>query len=180
MRGLRFVNTPEANNTAFFQRLSQNIADNHTLAAMEFWGGLDADVAIDRLAVKQTVWRNDGFIPRAARIKQVSQYDRYFTGAVERVARYPALMDEVARRAKLERAELDALERDHLKETRSMDGFMRATGVVKERVICHLADDGRMQLDELNEDCWSLVRRYLVTDDVKADVAQFDSVLPEK
>ncbi|KAL3192593.1 hypothetical protein MRX96_059007 [Rhipicephalus microplus] len=55
---------------------------------------------------------------------------------------------------------------------RSMDGFMRAVGVVKERVICHPAEDGRMQLDDLNEDCWSHVRRYLVTDDVRRGAVQ--------
>ncbi|KAL3201023.1 hypothetical protein MRX96_012859 [Rhipicephalus microplus] len=100
---------------------------------------------------------------------------RYVTGAVERVARYLALMDEVARTAKLDRAELDVLVRNHLMKTRSMDGFIRTFGVVKERVICHLAVDDHMQLNKLNQDCWTIVRRYLVTNDIKPDVAQLDS-----
>ncbi|KAH7976467.1 hypothetical protein HPB52_014398 [Rhipicephalus sanguineus] len=81
---------------------------------------------------------------------------RYVTGAVDRVSRYPALLDEVGRSAKLDKAELAVLVRDRLRHIRSLDGFMRVTGVVKER-----------QLDDLNEDCWSHVRRYLATDDVK-------------
>ncbi|XP_075740001.1 uncharacterized protein LOC142785405 [Rhipicephalus microplus] len=101
---------------------------------------------------------------------------RYVTGAVERVARYLALMDEVARTAKLDRAELDVLVRNHLMKTRSMDGFIRTFGVVKERVICHLAMDNHMQLNELNQDCWTIVRRYLVTNDIKPDVAQLDMI----
>ncbi|KAL1443094.1 hypothetical protein MTO96_046120, partial [Rhipicephalus appendiculatus] len=100
----------------------------------------------------------------------------YVTGALERVARCPCLLDDVARSAKLNRAELAVLVRDRLMQTKSMDGFMRLVGVVKERVVCHPADNGRMQLDDLNEDCWSLVRRYLATDDVKCDVAQVYSV----
>ncbi|KAL1483902.1 hypothetical protein MTO96_032881 [Rhipicephalus appendiculatus] len=167
MRELRFVNTPKANNTAFIRRLSRGIEDNYKLATVEFWGGLDADGVSDWLAVKETVWRNAGFVPRAARIKQASQSDRYVTGAVEHVARNPCLLDDVARSAKLDRAEIAVLVRDRLMQTQSMDGFMSFVGVVKERVICHPADDGLMQLDELNEDCWSHVRRYLVTDDVK-------------
>ncbi|KAH7986664.1 hypothetical protein HPB51_026620 [Rhipicephalus microplus] len=104
-------------------------------------------------------------------------HDTYVTGAVERVARYLALMDEVARTAKLDRAELDVLVRNHLMKTRCMDGFIRTFGVVKERVICHLAVDNHMQLNQLNQDCWTFVRRYLVTNDIKPDVAQLDSAL---
>ncbi|KAL1486304.1 hypothetical protein MTO96_031439 [Rhipicephalus appendiculatus] len=85
-----------------------------------------------------------------------------------------ALLDEVARSAKLDQAELAVLVRDRLMGIQSMDGFMRFVGVVKERVICHPAHDGRMRLDDLNEDCWSHVRRYLVTDDVKYDAVQVD------
>ncbi|KAH7976464.1 hypothetical protein HPB52_014395 [Rhipicephalus sanguineus] len=175
IRELRFENTPQANNTAFFRRLSRGIEDNYTLSTVECWDGLDADGVSDWLAVKETVWRNAGLVPRAARIKQASQSDRYVTGAVERVARYPALLDAVARSAKLDRAELAVLVRDRLLATKSKNGFMRFVGVVKERVICHPTDDGRMQLDDLDEDCWSHVRRYLFTDDVKIDVVQGDS-----
>ncbi|KAH8031468.1 hypothetical protein HPB51_017240 [Rhipicephalus microplus] len=91
---------------------------------------------------------------------------RYVSREVDRVSRYPALLDEVARSANLDQAELAVLVRDRLSQVRSLHGFMRVAGVVKERVICHPTDDGRTQLDELNEDCWSHVRRYLATDDI--------------
>ncbi|KAL1486305.1 hypothetical protein MTO96_031440 [Rhipicephalus appendiculatus] len=176
IRELTFVNTPKANNTAFFRRFSEGIQDNYTLATVEFAGGLDEDAVSHWLAVKEITWRNFGLVKRAARIKEASHFDRYVTGAVERVARYPALMDEVARTAKLDQAELAVLVRDRLMVIRSMDDFMRFVGVVKERVVCHPAEDGRMRLEDLNEDCWSHVRRYLVTDDVKHDAIQVDSL----
>ncbi|KAH7944124.1 hypothetical protein HPB52_016340 [Rhipicephalus sanguineus] len=54
---------------------------------------------------------------------------------------------------------------------RSVDGlhdFMRLTGVVKERVTCvPPVDDCGTQLQDLGNDCWRLLRRYLSFDDVK-------------
>ncbi|KAL3198148.1 hypothetical protein MRX96_014490 [Rhipicephalus microplus] len=176
MREVSFDSTPRVNNTAFFRRLSERIEENYTLASVAFSRGLDTDGISHWLAVKETTWRNSGLVPRAARIKRASQSDRYVTSAVDRVARYPALLDEVARRAKLDQAELEVLVRDRLAGIQSLDGFMRFVGVVKERVVCHPADDGCMQLNELSEDCWRHVRRYLVTDDIKIDAVQVDRV----
>ncbi|KAL1470266.1 hypothetical protein MTO96_024435 [Rhipicephalus appendiculatus] len=90
--------------------------------------------------------------------------------------RYPALLEEVTRTAKFDQAELAVLVRDRLMGIQSMDGFMRFVGVVKERVVCHPSDDGRMQIDDLNEDCWRHVLWYLVTDDVKCDAVEIVSV----
>ncbi|KAL3192587.1 hypothetical protein MRX96_059001 [Rhipicephalus microplus] len=151
------------------------IEENYRLTDVKYSGYCEEQLASDWFAVQETTWRNSGLVSRAARIKQASSLDRYVTGAVERVARHPALLDEVALRAKLDRAELAVLVRDRLMQVQSMDGFMRAVGVVKERVVCHPAEDGRMQLDDLNEDCWSHVRRYLVTDDVRRGAVQADS-----
>ncbi|KAH7968463.1 hypothetical protein HPB52_008541 [Rhipicephalus sanguineus] len=52
-------------------------------------------------------------------------------------------------------------------DAHSLDAYMRITGVVKERVVCHPRDDGRIQLDDLGEDCWEMVRRFLMLDDVE-------------
>ncbi|KAH8032694.1 hypothetical protein HPB51_001378 [Rhipicephalus microplus] len=60
-----------------------------------------------------------------------------------------------------------------LMQIRSMDGFLRASVVVNKRVMCHPTEDDRMQLDDLNEDCWSHVQRYLVTDDFRRGALQF-------
>ncbi|KAL3203372.1 hypothetical protein MRX96_041892 [Rhipicephalus microplus] len=176
IRELAIVNTPKANNTAFLRCLSEDIQENYTLASVKLVGGIDAHAVSHWLTVKETTWRNLGFVARAARMIEASDSDRYVTSAVEHIARYPALMDEVAETAKLDLTELGVLVRDRLRGIQSMDGFMRFVGVVKERVVCDPAEDGCMRLDDLNEDCWLHVRRYLVTDDVKYDALQVGSL----
>ncbi|KAL3201021.1 hypothetical protein MRX96_012857 [Rhipicephalus microplus] len=99
---------------------------------------------------------------------------RHVTRAVDRVSRYPGLLEQVARRAKLDQSELAALLRDRLMAIQSLNGFMSFVGVVKERVMCHSAEDGCVQLDDINEDCWRHVRWYLVGDDVKCDTVELD------
>ncbi|KAL1421594.1 hypothetical protein MTO96_023028 [Rhipicephalus appendiculatus] len=155
--------------------IHKDIENNYRLTAVDYTGLIDEEAVSDWLAVKASTWRNCGLVARAAQIKQASHMDRYVTRAVDRVSRYPALLDEVARSAKLDQAELAVLVRDRLREIRSIDGFMRIAGVVKERVICHSTDDGRAQLDDLNENCWSHVLRYLSTDDVKYSVVHVNN-----
>ncbi|KAL1421589.1 hypothetical protein MTO96_023024 [Rhipicephalus appendiculatus] len=79
-------------------------------------------------------------------------------------------MAAVADFVKMDQSELVSSVRNRLKGTKSLDGFMRFTGVVKELVVCHPSDDDRMQLDDFNEDYWTHVRRYLFIDDVKSGI----------
>lgn len=153
--------------STFIGRLSECIQENYSLTMVDERLCVHCDPVDGWYTVKETVLRNSGLVARAARIKQASHLDRYVTGALERVVQHPALLDEVAKSAKLDHEELTLLVRDRLRSTQSMDGFMQVVGVVKERVVCHPADDGRTQLDDLNEYCWSFVRRYLKTDEVK-------------
>lgn len=176
MTDVQFAEEEKADAVVFFRRLAEGIGDNYTLTEVRCSDHPGPDAHSDWLAVQETTWRNFGFVVRAGRVKRASRLDRYVTGALERVVRYPSLMDEVSRRSGINREQLEVLMRGRLKKTKSMDGFMRVTGVVKERVICHPASDGRMQLDELNEDCWYLVRRYLTADDVKHGTVKVDSV----
>ncbi|XP_065308390.1 uncharacterized protein [Dermacentor albipictus] len=167
------ANETAGDTTAFVRRLSKGIADNCTLLKVDCLAHVEAEAAGDCLAVREATLRNSGLVARAARIKKASDYDRYVTGALERVSRYPALLDEVAMEARIDKAELTVLVRDRLKRTESMDGFMRAAGVVRERVVCLPSpSDDRMQLDDLIEDCWRHVRRYLVIDDVKDSICR--------
>ncbi|KAH7986076.1 hypothetical protein HPB52_025225 [Rhipicephalus sanguineus] len=150
---------------------AKDIDRNHTLLTADCSDHLDADAARDYLAVQDTTSRNSGVVTRAARFLKASHLDRYVNGALERVLSYPALLTEVAEVfLNINQSELVSLARDRLKGTKSLDGFMRFAGVVKEGVLCHPSDDGRMQLDDLNEDCWMHVRRYLFIDDVKEGI----------
>ncbi|KAH6922102.1 hypothetical protein HPB50_009514 [Hyalomma asiaticum] len=151
----------EAAASTFFRHLSERIEENYRLTVVEHGGHVNAGAVDHWNAVKETAWRNSGIVARAARIRRASHFDRYVTGALERAVRHPALFEEVARSAKVDKQILRVLVRDRLSKTQSLDGFMRVVRVVKERVVCHPAEDGRMQLDDLNEDCWSLVRRYV-------------------
>ncbi|KAH7976140.1 hypothetical protein HPB52_009327 [Rhipicephalus sanguineus] len=152
---------------AFMRHLAKDIAKNYTLLTVVCYGNVDADFARDWLAVQETTRRNSNLVARAARLLKASRFDRYVIRALERVSLYPALMDEVAEQVKTDKAELASLVQDRLRGTKSLDGFMRFTGVVRESVVCHPSDDGRMQLDSLNEDCWRHIRKYLYIDDVK-------------
>ncbi|KAL1465911.1 hypothetical protein MTO96_043054 [Rhipicephalus appendiculatus] len=66
--------------------------------------------------------------------------------------------------------------RSRLSIVEGLHVFMRLTGVVKGRVTCATPVEGcNMQLQDLGNDCWRLVRRYLSFDDVKCfTVAKLD------
>ncbi|KAH7969183.1 hypothetical protein HPB52_015628 [Rhipicephalus sanguineus] len=72
-------------------------------------------------------------------------------------------------------AEIGGMVDRHLKRTASLDKYMRITGVVKEQVVCHPRHDGCTQLDDLHEDCWEMVRRYLMLDDVEEVVTHLEN-----
>ncbi|KAL1468267.1 hypothetical protein MTO96_041605 [Rhipicephalus appendiculatus] len=58
--------------------------------------------------------------------------------------------------------------RSRLTGVDGLHDFMRLTGVVKERVTCAPSVDGCcIQLQDLGNDCWRLLRRYLSFGDVK-------------
>lgn len=76
-------------------------------------------------------------------------------------------MEEVAELASISPSEASCRVREGLKSFEGLHGFMQLCGVVRDRVACHVRPDGQMQLDGLNEDCWSTVRRYLSVVDVR-------------
>ncbi|KAL3208230.1 hypothetical protein MRX96_039273 [Rhipicephalus microplus] len=166
------------NFTDFFRCLSVGIQDNYNLMRVNDHGPLESDALSPWLAVREATMRNSGLVARAARMKEASPLDRYVTAALERVVLHPTLLDEVARVIQVDKAELAVLARGRLgRRTQCLDGFMQVVGVVKDRVVCHpVDDDGRLQLDDLNEDCWRHVRQYLSTADVKCAAANVNNV----
>ncbi|KAH7975165.1 hypothetical protein HPB49_024704 [Dermacentor silvarum] len=170
------INVAPNNASVFVRRLSKGIADNWTLLFVHCWFSIDVDAARDWFAVCETTRRNCGIVARAARFMKASLLDRYVVGALEHVSRYPVLLDEVAELANIDRSEIVDLVRDRLKSAETLDGFMRVVGVVRERVVCHPPDEDRMQLDDLIEDCWRHVRRFLMIYDVKHSIRQMDKI----
>ncbi|KAH6935655.1 hypothetical protein HPB50_007458 [Hyalomma asiaticum] len=179
IRKLLFGDSSMSTMCAFINRLAVGIVDNHTLLSVVFDGQLDQE-ALDTtekvFAICETARRNSGLlVGAAAAFSKTTHLDRYSTGALERLYKnHAVLLEDLAEHADVSAAEIRNLARRHLNRTASLDDYMRITGVVKERVVCRPRDDGRMQLDDLHEDCWALVRRYLLLDDVEEAV-----VLPE-
>ncbi|KAL1455774.1 hypothetical protein MTO96_027750 [Rhipicephalus appendiculatus] len=116
----------------------------------------------------RTQQRNCDILERAAAFIQTAPLDWHTATAFEKVARCPALIRELAKEEGIATAEVARMLRSHLRSVEGLHDFMRLTGVVKEKVKCAPPVEGcGMQLPDLGEDCWRLVRRYLSFDDVK-------------
>ncbi|KAH8034117.1 hypothetical protein HPB51_020134 [Rhipicephalus microplus] len=93
---------------------------------------------------------------------------QYTASAFEKVARSPALVRELAQKTGVAVTEVTGALRSRLRSVDGLHDFMRLTGVVKECVTCApLVGGCGMQLHDLNDDCWRLVKSYLSFDDVK-------------
>ncbi|KAH8023731.1 hypothetical protein HPB51_015529 [Rhipicephalus microplus] len=86
--------------------------------------------------------------------------------ALDRVYRYPALVAELSKLLSISETDAVVAVRQRYRSIEGMHEFMRLAGVVKARVTCQPGDDGRPQLDALDEHCWAHVRHYLQLDDV--------------
>ncbi|KAL3240841.1 hypothetical protein MRX96_047904 [Rhipicephalus microplus] len=104
----------------------------------------------------------------AARVFCGAAPNRRTATALEKVSRNPALVRELAARWDIPACQAAKMIRSRLRNVEGLDDFMRLTGVVKEHVTCTPpVEDDIMQLQDLGNDCWRLVRRYLSFDDVK-------------
>lgn len=154
---------------AFVDRLSKGIDDNHNLLDLDLGPAtLDAEGTRSWLTILETTRRNSGLLARASAVSRTTAPNWYNAAALEEVSRHPALVRELAKMEGVAPDEMARLLRSQLRSVEGMDNFMRLTGVVKERVTCAPPVDGcSTQLEDLNSDCWALVRRYLSFNDVK-------------
>lgn len=157
-----------AETSVFVRRLSVDISTNYALIGILLRTGMEP--TREWFTVLDTVRRNSDLVTRAALFLKTSQCDKHSAAALEPVARHPALLQELADLLSVSEAEAAAVVQSRLLAIRDMDDFMRFAGVVKERVACWPRQDGRVQLDELNADCWRHVRGYLALEDVKDPV----------
>ncbi|KAL3194504.1 hypothetical protein MRX96_016138 [Rhipicephalus microplus] len=164
---------------AFVNRLSVGIADSHTLLSV--FGrldqeGQDASKKLFDIYEAETLasWR----LPLRSRgpLTCTGMLDMNSDAAFERICKQHAkLLEDLADLANVIAAEIRGMARLHLGRVASLDDYMRIAGVVKERVICLPRGDGRMQLDDLCEDCWEMVRRFLMLDDVVERVTHLEN-----
>ncbi|KAH7944286.1 hypothetical protein HPB52_017938 [Rhipicephalus sanguineus] len=155
--------------TDFVSLLSEAIGDNYNLLKVNLCGAkLGVEAKRCFFTIQETTRRNCGLVERAAAFNGTTPLDWYTASAFEKVARNPALVRELAEKEGIAASEVARMIRSRLTSVEGLHDFMRLTGVVKECVMCAPPVDGcRMQLQDLNNDCWRLVRRYLSFDDVR-------------
>ncbi|KAH7986535.1 hypothetical protein HPB49_025919 [Dermacentor silvarum] len=108
------------------------------------------------------------FITTAATSSHSSFFRAALIRGLDRVSRHPALVAELAEVLSISQVETAGMVQRRFRSIEGLHEFMRLAGVVKERVTCLPREDGHMQLDDLNDDCWAHVRRFLELDDVSA------------
>ncbi|KAL3246239.1 hypothetical protein MRX96_057784 [Rhipicephalus microplus] len=89
--------------------------------------------------------------------------------ALERVCGHRALPELLSELTSVSTAEATAMVRSCLRSIEGMQEFMRLAGVVNEEFACSARGDGCTQLADLNEHCWSHIRRYIKLYDIIHD-----------
>ncbi|XP_070380131.1 uncharacterized protein [Dermacentor albipictus] len=157
--------------TEFVSRLSRSIEENHTLLeVILLTGELDAEGTRCWLSISQATRRNAGLVARASSaFSRTARLDWYNAAALEELSRHQALVRELADRKGIAAHDMARMVRSRLRSVEGLDDYMRLTRVVKEQVTCAppVDDRGGMQLQDLNSDCWAMIRQYLSFDDVK-------------
>ncbi|KAH7968471.1 hypothetical protein HPB52_008549 [Rhipicephalus sanguineus] len=127
----------------------------------------DPKMDIDRIKRKRAVVRTS----KTKLLNDIANMEDEASLALERICkRHAELLEDLAELVEVSVAEIGGMAHRHLRRTASLDAYMRITGVVKERVVCRPRDDERIQPDDLGEDCWEMVRRFLMLDDVEEAV----------
>ncbi|XP_075535424.1 uncharacterized protein LOC142571010 [Dermacentor variabilis] len=165
-----------AESGALVRRLSLGIATNYTLLSLSLDSPVDREAAKHLFTVCDVARRNSGLVALAAQFVTGARPGSVCAQALERVSNHPALLELLSESTSMSTEEAAATIRSRLRSIEGLQQFMRLAGVVKERVTCSAHEDGRMHLADLNEHCWSHVRRYLKLHDVVHDESMSDNV----
>ncbi|KAH7968742.1 hypothetical protein HPB52_010923 [Rhipicephalus sanguineus] len=180
IRKLAFLDSGTTSVNAFVNRLYVDIMDNHTLLGVFLQGQMHQgwlDASKKVFTIYEATRRNSDLLATAAAFTKTTELDRRSTAALERIYKLHAeLLEDLAELVEVNVAEIGGMAHRHLQRTAGLDEFMRITGVVKEQVLCHPRHDGCTQLDDLNEDCWGMVRQYLMLDDVEEVVTHLENL----
>ncbi|KAK8764662.1 hypothetical protein V5799_032733 [Amblyomma americanum] len=160
------VTVEERMSDLFPKHLSRGIASNYTLLSVQFLDHSDPNA----FAVMDTTRRNCGLVARASQFRMGARLERITACAMERVFRHRALLKLFAQVEGISVDKADAELRAALCAFDDMRSFMVMAGVVRDSVVCHAREDMRTQLDDLNEPCWTVLRRYLFLDHVVTKV----------
>ncbi|XP_070379924.1 uncharacterized protein [Dermacentor albipictus] len=150
----------------FLEFLFPRMAHKYNLLRLEVTACSPANA--EMFAAQDIVRRNYSLVERATRFV-LGDRNPYCARAFEILSEHLVLVECVRARASLggeaeAAAMVSAVERSVV--LADVHEYMRLTGVVKTRVECNVRDDGGMQLDQLNYDCWIYIRQYLEVADV--------------
>ncbi|KAK8762675.1 hypothetical protein V5799_026058 [Amblyomma americanum] len=157
---------PLADYGAFVRSLYAGIEHNYAVLNVSLAGGVDGDLSKEWFVVRDTARRNSDLLARAAEFASGVRRNRYGAQALERVSGHVELPERIRQLTPVRQAQAVFLIREALRSIQGMHDFMRLAGVVRARVECHPREDGLAQLDNLG-DCWPVVRRYLMLDDIR-------------
>ncbi|KAH7943759.1 hypothetical protein HPB52_011332 [Rhipicephalus sanguineus] len=167
IRELRSLTWLSSAGLSFLRGVRAGISENYALCSVTL-NPLSCyqDWTADWFFACNTARRNSGYVARAAQFLKQARFYTPCAAALDRVNRHPALVAELSKVLSISVADALSAVRQRFRSIEGMHEFMRLAGVVKARVTCQPRDDGRLQLDALDEHCWSHVRRYLQLDDV--------------
>ncbi|KAH7937472.1 hypothetical protein HPB49_012644 [Dermacentor silvarum] len=149
---------------AFLRSLAPRVHKNYCL--LRFRCTNVSEVLGRELATIQNVTsRNSSLVHRAARFV-IGDRDTYCARALELVHEHDKVVELVQEHMAVSATEAADMVTVALLGLTCLDGYMRAAGVVKEKVVCHRPLDTSKQLDELDEDCWWYIRKYLKVSDI--------------
>ncbi|KAH7956039.1 hypothetical protein HPB52_005761 [Rhipicephalus sanguineus] len=129
---------------------------------------LDSHASAALVQIQNSTRRNAGRVSAAARFVLGERDSAEAAMGIEVFHDHPHLLELVRDGALVGTDEAKAMIWNARKELRkySLDKFMRAAGVVFQSVECHPQHDGRPQLSDINEDCWSSICSYLSLADI--------------
>ncbi|KAH7943160.1 hypothetical protein HPB52_005949 [Rhipicephalus sanguineus] len=161
---LSVVSMGEFNTAVFLDRLLPGLELNYNLLILNFPFSSEPNGRM--CEAQELVRRNCSLVDRATRFV-MGDRSWYCACAFERVSEEPVLLNNVRRKGTASEEAEDMIRRARmLVRFMNVHDYMSLTGVVKARVECYVREDGRPQLDELYDDCWLRIRRYLTIEDV--------------
>ncbi|XP_077490450.1 uncharacterized protein LOC144101246 isoform X2 [Amblyomma americanum] len=171
IRSVHFIPCRQRDASVFIQALSETLDDNYSLLNLSIECYMEKEVSKQWFAIAEVPRRNAGVVALAAYFANGVRFDRDCAHSLEQVWRSPSLLEELVETSGLDNDVAMAWIRRRLATIEDMDVFMRLAGVVKERIQCLPLPpgDSRLQLDDLDEYCLRMVRRYLTLRDIKAD-----------
>ncbi|KAH6928250.1 hypothetical protein HPB50_013043 [Hyalomma asiaticum] len=148
----------------FLRSLAPRVNNNYCLLRLRC---ANVSEALNReLATIQNVTsRNSSLVHRAARFV-MGDRDTYCARALELVYEHPRVVELVQAHAAVSVTEAADMVEAAMLGLTCLDGYMKAAGVVKDKVACHRSMDKCKQLDELDADSWWYIRQYLKVTDV--------------